>query len=177
MRANSGKSLRDGFLFLGIRFFRLRSSPDKAARGFGIGVACNFFPTFGLGGFISGFLARIFGGDMIAGFLGGALLAPFWPLVFYANVRVGGLFLRPPVLLDELDDVTPQTVHALVWGQTFAIGSAVNSLIAGCAAYFLFLLAYERIRPHALHWLRRKARGRKAPRTARARPPFSERCG
>lgn len=168
MRAKSGRKLRDGFLLLGIRFFRLRSSPDKAARGFGIGLACNFFPTFGLGGFISGFLARIFGGDMIAGFLGGSLLAPFWPLIFYVNIRVGGVFFRPPVAVDELEDVTAQTVDALVWGQTFAIGSVINSLIAGFAAYFLFLAAYERARPHALRWLREKVRCRHAQPLIRA---------
>ncbi len=160
--------MRDRFLHLAIRFFRLRGSQEKAARGFAIGLACNFYPTFGLGGFISGFLARMCGGDMIAGFIGGSLLALFWPVLFYLNIRVGSWFLRPPVAIDDLGDVTPQTVNALVWGQTFAIGSVLNSLIAGLTAYFLFLFAYEKLRPRALHWLRGRVRTRritKAPRT------------
>lgn len=162
--------MRDRLLHLAIRFFRLRSSQEKAARGFAIGLACNFYPTFGLGGFISGFLARLFGGDMIAGFIGGSMLALFWPVLFYLNIRVGSLFLRPPVIIDDLDDITPQTVNALVWGQTFAIGSVLNSLIAGLAAYFLFLFAYERIRPRALQQLRDKVRQRSV-RKSRSRQP------
>jgi len=159
--------MRDYLLHLAIRFFRLRGSQEKAARGFAIGLACNFYPTFGLGGFISGFLARVCGGDMIAGFVGGSLLALFWPVLFYLNIRVGSWFLRPPVAIDDLGDVTPQTVNALVWGQTFAIGSVLNSLVAGLAAYFLFLFAYEKLRPRALPWLRSRVRSRRARLTPR----------
>lgn len=134
----------------------MQGSNEKMARGFAIGVACNFYPTFGLGALISGFLARLIGGNMIAGFIGGTLFAIFWPILFYLNIRVGGMFLRPAIAVDDLDDVTVQTVNALVWGQTFAIGSLLNSLIFGLAAYFLFLLAYERLRPHAIRRLRKR---------------------
>ena len=91
---------------------------------------------------------------MVTGFFGGCLLAFFWPVLFYLNIRVGGLFIGSPIVVDELDDVTPQVVSALVWGKTFAIGAIVNCLITSVAAYFLFLLAYERIRPVALRRLR-----------------------
>ncbi len=141
-----------------IRFFRIQGSNEKAARGFAIGLTCNFFPTFGLGGFLSGFLAKLAGGNMATGFFGGCLLAFFWPVLFYINIRVGSLFVRPPILVDELCDVTPQAVGALVWGKTFAIGAIVNSLVASAAAYFLFLFAYERIRPVVLRRLRRGIR-------------------
>ena len=30
-----------------IRFFRIQGSNEKAARGFAVGLTCNFFPTFG----------------------------------------------------------------------------------------------------------------------------------
>lgn len=175
MFSSLGNRMRDGFLRLAVRFYRIKSSQGKAARGFAIGLACNFFPTFGLGGFISGFLARLCGGDMIAGFIGGSLLAPFWPLIFYFNIRVGGLFLRPPIVVDDLEDVTPQTVNALVWGQTFAIGSVINSIVFGILAYFIFLFAYERTRSGALQWLRQRIRSRRAlrvssPSTGNTRP-------
>ncbi len=144
-----------------IRFFRLSGSREKAARGFAIGLVCNFFPTFGLGAFLSGFLARLINGNMVAGFIGGTVFAIFWPLLFYLNIRVGSLFIRPPLIVDDLEDVTPQTVSALVWGQTFAVGAVVNSLLVSLAAYFLFLAAYGRVREPALRWLRHRARSRR----------------
>jgi uncharacterized protein (DUF2062 family) len=147
---------RDYLIFQAIRFFRLRGSREKGARGFAVGLACNFYPTFGLGAVISGFLAKLVGGNVVAGFIGGSTLAFFWPLLFYANMRVGSLFLRPPVIVADLGDVTPHTISRLVWGQTFLIGSLINSLLAATAAYFAFLLLYERVRPHALRWLRAK---------------------
>jgi uncharacterized protein (DUF2062 family) len=45
----SGHGIRDVFLYQAIRFFRLRGTREKAARGFAIGLACSFYPTFGLG--------------------------------------------------------------------------------------------------------------------------------
>ncbi len=159
--SRAAHSTRDAFLYQGVRFFRLRDSKERAARGFAIGLACNFLPTFGLGGFISGFLARLFGGNIIAGFIGGSTLALFWPLLFFLNIKVGGFFLRPPIVVDDLEDVTPQTVDALVWGQTFAIGAIINGLIAGLIAYFVFLLLYQRIRPTATRWFMEQIRLRR----------------
>ena len=52
--------------------------------------------------------------------------------------------------MDDLGDVTMPNINALVWGKTFLIGSVLNSLIAGLLAYFLFLLAYERMRLPAI---------------------------
>ncbi|MEI8311830.1 MAG: DUF2062 domain-containing protein, partial [Verrucomicrobiota bacterium] len=77
------------------RFLRLRGSNEQAARGFAVGVACNFLPTFGLGAFLSGFLAKLIRGNMVSGFIGGSLFATFWPVIFYLNIRTGGAFLRP----------------------------------------------------------------------------------
>lgn len=158
--------IRDSLLSHAIRFFRLRGSRERGARGFAVGLACNFFPTFGLGAVISGFLAKLVGGNIVAGFIGGSTLALFWPLLFYINIRVGGIFLRPPIEVDDFDDVTPQVVSRLVWGQTFAIGAIVNSLVFGLAAYFAFLLLYERYRPQTMRWLRRQVRRRRTPASA-----------
>lgn len=158
--------LKDGLLYQSARFFRLSGSRERAARGFAIGLACNFYPTFGIGGFIAIFLARLFGGNAIAGFIGGSLLAVFWPVLFYLNIKVGGILVRPPILVEDLDDVTPQTISALVWGQTFAVGCIVNSFLAGATAYFVFLAVYGRVQPLALHWVRKKLRERSRLRRA-----------
>lgn len=107
--------MRDVFLYHAIRFFRLRGAREKAARGFAIGLACNFYPTFGLGGIFGGFLAHLCGGSIVAGFVGGTSLAFIWPIVFYLNIRAGALFLAPPIVVDDLEDVTERTIDALLW--------------------------------------------------------------
>jgi uncharacterized protein len=157
----SAHGIRDLLLYQAIRFFRLRGTREKAARGFAIGLACNFYPTFGLGGILGGFLARLSGGSLVAGFIGGTTLAFIWPIVFYINIRTGALFLRPAIVIDDLEDVTERTLSALLWGKTFAIGAIVNSLIAILISYLLFLLMFARVRRPALKWLRERVRRRK----------------
>ena len=49
----------------------------------------------------------------------------------------------------------------LMWGKTFAIGALVNSLLAAVAAYFVFLLLFQRVRAPALLWLRGRIRRRR----------------
>lgn len=53
------------FSLSGGPIFRLGGTREKAARGFAIGLACCFYPTFGLGGFLAG-LCR---SSMVAGFV------------------------------------------------------------------------------------------------------------
>ena len=79
-------------------------------------------------------------------------------------MRVGSLFVRPPVLIDDLGDVTVAAMGTLSWGRTFAVGSLINSVVAAVVAYFAFLALYQRMRPAALRWLRAKVRRRRAVR-------------
>lgn len=141
-----------------IRLFRIRGQSERVARGFALGFMVNFFPTFGFGVVISAALARLIGGNIVAGFVGGASMTFFWPVLFYLNMRTGSLFVRPPLVIDELDDVTEKSINALVWGQTFTFGAVVNSLLAGLSAYFVLRLVYRQIRPGALAYFRRHAR-------------------
>jgi uncharacterized protein len=151
---------RDVLLYQAIRFFRLRGTREKAARGFAIGLACNFYPTFGSGGILGAFLARLSGGSLVAGFVGGTTLAFIWPLVFYINIRTGALFFSPAIGIDDYEDIT-ESMNALLWGKTFAISAVVNSLVAIVISYLLFLLMFERVRTPALKWLRERVRRRK----------------
>jgi hypothetical protein len=82
----------------------------------------------------------VLGGNAVAGLVGGASMTFFWPLLFYLNMRTGSLFGRPPLVIDELDDVTEKSISALVWGQTFTFGAVVNSLLAGLSVYFVLRL-------------------------------------
>lgn len=151
-------SLERFFFFNVIRLFRIRRQSERVARGFAVGMIVNFFPTFGFGVLISGFIARLCGGNAVAGLVGGATLTFFWPALFYLNIRMGALFVKPGVRVDDLEDVTGKTVDALVWGQTFMIGALVNSLVAGLAVYCLFRLVYHGLRPDALAYFRRHTR-------------------
>jgi hypothetical protein len=150
--------LERGALYHLIRLFRIRRQSERVARGFAVGLVVNFFPTFGFGVVISGFLARALGGNLVAGAVGGATLTFLWPVLFYLNVRIGGLFVKPAVVVDELEDLTERTMNALVWGQTFTFGAIVNTLWVGLTVYLAFRLLYEQVRPGALNYFRRHAR-------------------
>jgi uncharacterized protein (DUF2062 family) len=154
-RESIGLKFERGLLYRLIRFFRIRSATEKVARGYALGLIVNFFPTFGFGVVISGFLARLLGGHPVAGLIGGATLTFAWPFLFFLNVRVGSFFLPPP---EELADLTEKSLKALAWGKTFTVGAVFNSLLVGLAVYLLLRVLYERTRPAALAWFRRHAR-------------------
>jgi uncharacterized protein (DUF2062 family) len=146
------------FLFQVIRLFRIRAASESVARGFALGLVVNFFPTFGMGVLISGFFARMLGGNAVAGLVGGAALTFFWPLLFFLNLRVGGLFFRPEVVVGEVEEVTGKTIQAVVWGRAFTMGALLNSLVVGLLVYGTLRLLYERVRPRALGYFRHHAR-------------------
>lgn len=145
-------------LFYVIRFFRIRGESERVARGFALGLIVNFFPTFGLGVLFSGVFARVFGGNVAAGLIGGSLLTFFWPVLFYANMRTGSWIEQRRNPIRDPTEITERTMSALAWGQTFSTGAIVNSLVAGAAAYLVLRLLYERTRPSALAYLRAHAR-------------------
>jgi uncharacterized protein len=151
-------SIERNVLFHSIRLFRIRGQSERVARGFAVGLVVNFFPTFGFGVLISGFVAKFAGGHPIAGIAGGAMLTFFWPVLFFLNIRMGGVFVSPPVVVEDLEDVTEKTVGALVWGQTFMVGAVLNSLLVGVTAYVMLRLIYRQMRPGALVYFRRHAR-------------------
>ena len=145
-------------LYHAIRLFRIRGQDERVARGFALGFIVNFFPTFGFGVFLSGFFARALGGNTVAGFVGGATLTFFWPVLFYLNMRAGRQFVPPPIVVDDLEDVTEKTVDALVWGQTFMAGAIANSILWGGLCYLILRVLHWRIRPVALRYFRRHAK-------------------
>jgi hypothetical protein len=105
---------------------------------------------------------RIFGqggrGSLVAGVIGGTILGFLWPFLFLLNMWTGSVFLAPPVVVNELDDVTPKTMDTLMWGTTFMTGAILNSVLVGGSVYLLIILVYHRIRPGVLAFLRRQSR-------------------
>lgn len=145
-------------LYQAIRLTRIRGASEKVARGFAVGLVVNFFPTFGFGVLVSGFLARLTGGNFVAGLAGGAVLSFSWPLLFLLNLWTGSLIYPPPIPITDLSEVSEKTLRALVWGQTFTAGALLNSLVGGGVVYLLLRLLYEETRPAALAYFRRHAR-------------------
>lgn len=160
-------ALKKAALLQALRFFRLKGSSERVARGFAVGILPNFLPTFGFGVLISGFLARLLGGNLAAGLVGGASLALVWPALFYLNMRVGGLLLVTPVEVDEVADVTETTINAVMWGKTFLLGATVNGLATGVVAYIAMLALYRKVQPHAVVWLRKQVQNRNRSRGPR----------
>jgi len=158
-------------LFNLIRFFRIRGASEKVARGFALGLLVNFFPTFGFGVLLSGFFARVLGGNTVAGLVGGATLTFAWPLLFYLNMWTGSWVqhLRAPVV--DSAEVTEKTIQTLVWGVTFTLGAVVNSLVVGLAVYLLLRLLYERARPSALAYFRQHSREHQRKFSLRGQTP------
>lgn len=139
--------------FHAISLFRLDGGSESVARGFAVGALINFFPTFGFGVVVSGFMAGLCRGNVLAGFVGGTVFAVLWPLLFYLNMQVGDFFYRSPVRVDDLEDVDERTIDALVMGKTFLWGAAVNCLVFGLLSYGLVYLAHRRWRNQVLAWL------------------------
>jgi uncharacterized protein len=165
-------------LYNSVRLFRIRDSSEKVARGFAVGLAVNFFPTFGFGVFISGFLARLFGGNIFAGFVGGASLAFVWPFLIYLNILTGGWMIGffpsqipaevteariHALLVQEPSEITEAKVDALHLGKALYIGAIINSVAAAAVSYLLLLFVFRSYRTTGLVWLQKimKRRQRK----------------
>lgn len=156
--------LHDGFLFHVIRLCRIRAASEQVARGFAIGVIPHFFPTFGLGALISAFLARVCGGNGMAGLVSGAVITPLWPFFFYLNLCTGSWLLSERAPAIAPDEVTPAKTATLLAGRDFSIGAVVNAAIAALAAYLILLAIYERVRPQLLAHFRARAKWRRRTR-------------
>ncbi len=151
-----GSRLRRGTKSMVLRVFRVKDASERVARGFALGMIINFIPSFGFGVLISGFVARLFGGNVIAGLAGGASLTFFWPFLFYLNLRMGSLFVRPDVEVQDVAEINEKSMDALMWGKSFILGMSVNIVLAGLLAYIAVFFLHARLRPAALAWFRRR---------------------
>jgi uncharacterized protein (DUF2062 family) len=151
-----GARLRRGTKSLVLRVFRVKDASERVARGFALGMIINFIPSFGFGVLISGFVARLFGGNVIAGLAGGASLTFFWPFLFYLNLRMGGLLVRPEVEVQDVAEINEKSMNALMWGKSFIVGMSVNIVLAGLLTYIAVFFLHARLRPAALAWFRRR---------------------
>ena len=120
------------FSLSGRPIFSARRHPGKSCPWLCHWVGPLFLSHFWIGRFFAG-LCR---SSMVAGVVGGTTLAFVWPFVFYLNIRTGGLFVRLPIAVDDLEDVTERTMSLLIWGKTFAIGALGQQPAGGCGCVF-----------------------------------------
>jgi uncharacterized protein len=139
-----------------IRFFRLKASPHQVAMGFALGFAPNWFPTFGVGPFLSAGLAKITRVNVLAAFIGGVIGTPLWPILFWMNYRMGIIFIKNPSKVDEIEDVeyieaVSDTVGSLQTGSMqFLTGALINMLIAAFIMYVLVYYLFKKYRVNIL---------------------------
>lgn len=137
-----------------LRMLRVRKGRERVARGFALGLVINFLPTFGFGVFVSGFVARLFGGHFGAGIIGGASLTPFWLVLFFLNVRMGDFLLGRKPEIGDPSEVTDKMVNSMVLGKAFILGSMANMIIAGLVSYAIMLVVLVMMRRTTITYLR-----------------------
>lgn len=119
------------------RLMRLRGDPKLIAIGVAIGVSVDFLPTFGLGALFAYAFATLGQVNRIAAVV--TSLALKWLIIpFYgANIIVGKLFTHGQGEGFEMPHGAFFSLEAMkhVSG-AFFLGSVVNALIFGIAAYY-----------------------------------------
>lgn len=163
-----------------IRLLRLKNAARQIALGLVLGFFPCWFPTFGLGAFLSVMLAKLVRGNILAALLSAAVGSILWPLLFYLNYAVGEKLMRrfdetiepSPVSFEspsdffdldfaeemvEIDYVEPiEQINS--WsdiGIQFAVGAAANSILFSFAGYFIFRFSLNRFRKPLLSLMRR----------------------
>ncbi len=135
------------------RVMDLPDAPSKVALGAALGVAFDFLPIPIISIPIAYMVARVIGGNGLAGALTAAFFKWAVPFFYVLNVATGNLLLGFKV---PEDTVTLSAMHMPhLWldqlvelGLPFLVGAVVNAVLAWLALYFvvrrLLLLRHSR---------------------------------
>ena len=130
------------------------------ALGLSMGFIPNWFPTFGFGPILSLGLAKITRVNVIAAVIGGIIGTPLWPVFFLFNYRMGGLFVKKPSEVNELEEVqyievVNDTVGSLQSGSLqFLIGALINVILSSLILYIVVYLIFKKYRTRILSKLK-----------------------
>ncbi|EGL82706.1 Protein of unknown function DUF2062 [Caldalkalibacillus thermarum TA2.A1] len=140
-----------------IRLLRIKDKTHKIALGFTLGLLINFVPTFGFGPLVSVVFARLFGGNAVAGLLGGISLIWIFPLLMYLNFAVGYVLLPIEVeeLVEDIEGAEDVLEAGVELGRAFFVGMAVNMLVTGIILYAALYIALTHFRRAMLRYIRR----------------------
>lgn len=155
-----GRSIK----YYSLKFLRLKGTPVKIALGFAIGAMVNFYPTFGFGIVIAGFLAGVLGGNITAGVVGDVIFKSFFPFFFYCDLLIGNKILGHHNYnlskgLKKLIELEPRAF--LYVGKAFFIGAIVNSLILGIILFFVVNKLLRDYRPFLVKTILKYYKGKK----------------
>ncbi|MBY0097367.1 DUF2062 domain-containing protein [Mesobacillus maritimus] len=140
-----------------LRFVRLKANPHQVALGVTLGFIPNWFPTFGLGPILSMGLAKLSKGNVFAAALGGIVGVPLWPVLFWLNYQIGGLFHDKPSQVDEIEEVEyieaiNDTVESIQTGsEQFLTGAIMNILVSSVILYILTFVLFSKYRRRQGH--------------------------
>lgn len=131
-----------------IKILRVKDTPDKVAKGVGLGIALNFsfLPLISIP--ISYVLAWLFGFNRLAAVSTTMISKWFVPFLWYINYFIGSLILRTPQgqgkisYSQEFGGGLDQAIHNFIFtikglGPAFFVGNAIDSLVFGLLFYYL----------------------------------------
>jgi len=136
-----------------------KAKPYTVALGCAIGIGGNFIPTFGLGFIVAFFIAWLFRVNRACAAGVSLLTGPFVPIMYALNFVVGGLFLTPEAgdmsVIEFIVDQYTKLLHVgdiqdkilgflALFGSSFMLGAAVNTVIFGTGVYFLAMRIMKR---------------------------------
>ncbi|KAF1085999.1 hypothetical protein SPSYN_00737 [Sporotomaculum syntrophicum] len=135
------------------RVMDLPDAPSKVALGAALGLAFDFLPIPIISIPIAFLVARLLGGNGLAGALSAAFFKWAVPFFYVLNVATGNLLLNfalpdDSVTVAVMDTHGPWMEQLVQLGVPFLVGAAVNALLAWLALYFivrrLLLLRHSR---------------------------------
>ncbi|MFD2670636.1 DUF2062 domain-containing protein [Marinicrinis sediminis] len=148
-----------------IRLFRMKNSNHQISLGLILGFFPCWFPTFGIGPFLSIAITKIAKGNIVAAVFAAAIGSFLWPVLFYLNYQTGSLFLPDPPAQAALPDIEYNTAHYLQpivntfhkLGKSFMVGSFLNSVLFTFAMYGILSVVFSRYRERVLNKLKKSS--------------------
>ena len=146
-----------------LRLFRLKANPSKVAAGFMIGLIPHWFPIFGLGPILSIGLAKLVRVNTFSAIVGAILGAPFWPLFFLLNYKIGSFMLNRNTSVVEGEDLdyiraihhaTEEITSVYSSSYLFLAGAAINILLSSIFIYFVTYILFKLYRVKILAIIR-----------------------
>ncbi len=142
-----------------IRLFRIKAGAHRIALGFVLGFFPCWFPTFGVGPFLSVVLTRWIKGNVVAAIVAASVGSFLWPVLFYLNYMTGKMITdnwdRAPDPNEDYGTTVEQVTSLNDMGMDFVIGSLMNSIVMSLAGYWLLRALFTYFRPQIYSWIKK----------------------
>jgi uncharacterized protein (DUF2062 family) len=153
-----------------IRILRQKQGSHQISLGFILGFFPCWFPTFGIGPFLSISLAKFVHGSIPSAIIAASLGSFLWPVLFYLNYQVGNimneLLSGSDLYVYHIPKFMKMNTHMLStvtyfnkWGQIgfdFLLGFLINSVLFSLFGYIIIKKLVTRYRLVMLSCLTRK---------------------